>query len=160
MKKFAITLMLAVILVVSFGSGAMAAKGVYVDKYLGTDAWTLDHGRPILMAALAERGCQVVSDKSQADVILTVTVIKAEISRSFNFWILLFPLWPIVPLTTASGEIIISMQAVDQSGNVVWMGQGGGSDRGPFFFGDFAGKEKMFETALRDATRTALASFS
>lgn len=105
--------------------------------------------------ALLAQNFEVVP-RSQADYVANVYQTGLEKRRSFNWWILLFPIWPIMGLTESHVTVTVSAQVTDMAGAIVWQGTGE-STASTIWFSDFRypGTDKPLAEATGRALRGA-----
>lgn len=97
-----------------------------------------------------------VVPRQQADYVANVYQTGLEKRRSFNWWILLFPIWPIMGLTESHVTVTVSAQVTDMVGAIVWQGTGE-STASTIWFSDFRypGTDKPLAEATGRALRGA-----
>lgn len=155
LKKLAI-LFLVVVLLTSLASTALAASRVYVDApgdaagFIGKE--------------LISKGVQIVTNHSDAEVTVKVDVISVSHRVKFNWWYLLFPLWPITPWTRTVADATVNV-TVMQGSRTALSAQASESVKCRYFLGDLYiiddDKVKELEAeAIAEATMKALGKYS
>lgn len=154
-KKLAV-LLIAVALLTSLASTALAASRVFVDAP-GDAAGMIGQG-------LMSKGVQIVANRSDAEVTVKVDVVSVSNRVTFNWWYLLFPLWPLSPWTRTVADATVNV-TVMQGSRTVFTGQASESVKCSYFLGDLyiIDEDKVTELeaeAVAEATLKALEKYS
>lgn len=153
MKKVLVPVLIFAFIMMA-GGIVQAGGKVFIDKINGFDAAMVNQASTELVNALQTKGYEVVTDKANADFLVTFNVITADADRSFNVAALFFFwLWPFVPFTTVSAEAVVSARVTDVNGQEVYSNQAGGTADGMWIFGDFASGSSLKKKALHQATQ-------
>lgn len=135
-----------------------SAKRVFIESISGYDSETVNLSSTHLTQWIRSLGHSTVGTGASADYIVRFAVVSATAARPFNWWILLFPLWPIVPITSVEADVVLFIAVRTADGRDVFTNQAGGSSSA-FWFGDFVSrssqKKAAFEQAFRALTVTA-----
>lgn len=155
MKKIAV-LFLIVVLFASLASTALAASRVYVDA--PGDA------AGMIGKELMSRGAQIVTNRSDAEVTVKVDVVSVSHRVRFNWWYLLFPLWPLSPWTRTVADATVNV-TVMQGSKTTLTAQASESVKCSYFLGDLyiINEDKATELeaeAIAEATLKALGKYS
>jgi hypothetical protein len=86
-----------------------------------------------------------------------LTVTEAKAARPFNWWILLVPLWPIVPATTVEADVVVSLAILDSAGREVYANTAGG-EASAWLFGDFFSRNWAKREAFSEALKRVVVS--
>lgn len=151
-----IVLLVAVALCVAL-SGLAAAKGIFIETIGGFDASLVNEARPYIASWVETVGHQLTNVKDGAAYRVRLVITEAKASRPFNWWILLLPLWPIVPLTTVEAGVVVSLTILDAAGREVYTNTAGG-EASMFLFGDFYSRKWAKVEAFREAFRRVVVS--
>jgi len=95
-------------------------------------------------------GYEVVRDKALADYVIALNIVDISHQRRFNWFFLLLPLWPIVPITIVEGEATVEMQFLDSSGKEILFNQVKCVKKGNWVLGDFVSPESVIKDATLD----------
>lgn len=148
----------AVALVLAFAVIGLGAKRVFIESISGHDSELVNLSPTYLTQWIRDLGHSTVASSANADYIVRFAVVSATTARPFNWWILLFPFWPIVPLTSVEADVVLFITVRTTDGRDVFTNQAGGSSSA-WWFGDFVSrssrKKEAFEQAFRVLTVTA-----
>ncbi|HEU67903.1 MAG TPA: hypothetical protein ENN53_01570 [Candidatus Acetothermia bacterium] len=148
----------AVVLLVFLGVLGMGSKRVFIESISGYDSETVNWSSTYLTQWVRSLGHTIVSSPTAADYLVRFAVVNASTMRPFNWWILLFPFWPIVPITSVEADVVLFMSVRTADERVVFTNQAGGTSSA-WWFGDFVSrssqKKAAFEKAFRALTVTA-----
>jgi hypothetical protein len=133
------------------------AKTVFVEAVGGFDAALVNEARPYLAAWVESTGHQLTSVRDGAAYRARLVITEAQASRPFNWWVLLFPLWPIIPVTTVEANVVVSLTVVDASGHEIYENTAGG-EASAFLFADFLSKKSVKVDAFEEAFRRVIVS--
>jgi hypothetical protein len=156
LKKL-ISLFILFVLLFSFAFAQSSAPKLYVDKVNSSEGYLIDPVKIYFEERIRAKGIEVVYDKAQADYIAELTIVSANSRRSFNWLILIFPLWPIVPFTTVQGDAIVAVRIFDKNGQEVVFDQAGSVKNGMWFFGDFVSGNSVKKDAALDCINKIVA---
>jgi len=135
-----------------------SAKTIFIENIGGFDATLVNSARPYLSAWIGSIGHQLTTYRDNADYRVRLSIVDVDTGRPFNWWFLLFPLWPIVPVTTVEADVVVTMTVLDASGREVFSNTAGG-DASAFIAADFYSrkwaKKRAFEQAFRRVVVTA-----
>lgn len=135
-----------------------SAKSIFIDNIGGFDATLINNTRPYLAAWVGSIGHQLTNSRENADYRVRFLIVSADASRPINWWFLLFPLWPIIPVTTVEADVVLSITVFDASGREIYSNTAGG-DASTFIAADFYSrkwaKERAFDQAFRRLIVTA-----
>ena len=130
----------------------VSAKSIFIDNIGGFDANLINNVKPYLAAWIGSIGHQLTISRDSADYRVRLLVVSADANRPFNWCFLLFPLWPIIPLTTVEADVVLSMTVFDASGREIYSNTAGG-DASTFLAADFYSrkwaKERAFDQAFK-----------
>ena len=129
-----------------------SAKNIFIDHIGGFDATLVNNVRPYLGAWIGSIGHQLTTSRTSADYLVRLSIVDVDASRPFNWWVLLFPIWPLIPITTVEADVVASMTILDASGREIYSNTAGG-DASAFLAADFFSrkwaKERAFDQAFR-----------
>ena len=155
LKKLAV-LFLAVVLLTSLASTALAASRVYVDAP--------GEAAGLIGKELMSRGAQIVTKSADAEVTVKVDVISVSHRVRFNWWYLLFPAWPFTPWTRTVADATVNVTVMDGSRQAL-NAQASESVKCRYFFGDLYivdddKVEELEAEAIAEAAMKALGKYS
>lgn len=152
MKKY-VNLLLSILLISLFlftiGFARTGTK-VYINKVNSPDGGLIEPAKSQLINKLMGKGFVITEKKDEANYLIDLVIVSANSKRSFNWLILIFPAWPLVPFTTVQGEAIVALRIYDQAGNEVLFDQTGAVRNGMWFFGDFVSGSSVIKGAVND----------
>ena len=149
-------LFVALVSITSVSLLGLSAK-VYVDRIGGYDAELVNESTNFLTAWIETTGNIPTNNRQKDDYTVEFNVIDVSVRRSFNWWIILFPLWPIVPFTTVNVEVTLSITVSDVTGTEVFSNQAGG-EASWWLFGDFTGRRRCKIDAFHQAFKRLVVS--
>lgn len=153
--KLVLAVVVGLVLITAFSSNAFAAgQKVYVETLSAYDARTIQVVNEKATSLLTSRGFQVVQSKAEAELVFGFNITNLECYRSFNWWILLCGLWPIIPLTTGEGVAMVNL-TVKEGNTVAFSSSAGGHMQGRFVFGDFVSSNELKGKALEEGADQA-----
>lgn len=138
-------------------TSATNATSIYIDNIGGFDATLINSVRPYLSAWIGSMGCQLTNLRANADYLVRLSIVDVDAARPFNWWVLLFPLWPIIPITTVEADVVVSMTILDSSGREVYSNTAGG-DASAFLAADFFSRKWAKKSAFDQAFRRLVVS--
>lgn len=147
-----VVLLAAIVVGVSLGA---CSGTVFIEKIGGYDAYLVNIVRPYMTAWIETTGHSPTSIREGATYRAKLILTNVDASRPFNWWFLLFPLWPIMPVTRVEAEVIVTLTITDANGREVFSNTAGG-EGSAFIAADFFSrnwvKRKAFEEAFRRVT--------
>lgn len=156
MRKAIVILVPLLVSIIAVSLSGFSAK-VYISRIGGFDAALVNESSTFLTAWIETTGNVPTGSRQGADYIVQFNVLDATVSRSFNWWFLLFPLWPVIPLTTVDAQVILSITVFDATGKEFFSNQAGG-EASAWWFGDFVGNRRCKRDAFRQAFRRLVVS--
>jgi len=115
---------------------SIAASNVAINTINLEDESETESLRERVDRELARQNLNVLGPGQDVDFDINIYQSGAEYDRSFNWLILILPLWPIVGITQSTTTVYVDSEALDQEGNRVWSGSGKAEDS-TIFFSDF-----------------------
>ena len=108
------TMLFLVILFVAFSTGmqVLGAKRVFIESISGYDSQLVNIAPTYISQWVRSLGHSLVSSRGSADYIVRFAVISSTASRSFNWWFLVLPLWPLVPVTTVEADVVLFLSLI------------------------------------------------
>jgi hypothetical protein len=104
---------------------------------------------------------RLVAAGDTAEYCVELVVTKATAARPFNWWFLLLPAWPFVPLTSVEASVILSVAIQNSAGTGVYASTAG-REASAFLFGDFFSRDwarnRAFDEAFKHVMVAALVS--
>ncbi len=146
MKKY--LLIMIVLLAVTLSVGAQ--KKVYIERIGGHDSLLVNRSSTYLSEWIETAGGRIVQSKEEADLLLRLNVVSSNFNRSFNWVIVILPLWPFVPFTTPNADVVLSLSILTPDGRDHYSSQAG-ANASAFLFGDFMSEGKMKDKAFIEA---------
>jgi len=155
--KSIVSLLFLFVLFLNLAFAQSSAPKLFVEKVNSPEGYLIDPVKTYFIEKIRAKGIEVVYDKAQADYIAELTIVSANSRRSFNWLILIFPLWPIVPFTTVQGDAIVAVRIFDKNGQEVVFDQAGSAKDGMWFFGDFVSGNSVKKDAALDCINKIVA---
>jgi len=155
--KSIVSLLFLFVLFLNLSFAQSSAPKLFVEKVNSSEGYLIDPVKTYFIEKIRAKGIEVVYDKTQADYIAELTIVSANSRRSFNWLILIFPLWPIVPFTTVQGDAIVAVRIFDKNGQEVVFDQAGSVKNGMWFFGDFVSGNSVKKDAALDCINKIVA---
>jgi len=155
--KSIVSLLFLFVLFLNLAFAQSSAPKLFVEKVNSSEGYLIDPVKTYFIEKIRAKGIEVVYDKAQADYIAELTIVSANSRRSFNWLILIFPLWPIVPFTTVQGDAIVAVRIFDKNGQEVVFDQAGSAKNGMWFFGDFVSGNSVKKDAALDCINKIVA---
>jgi hypothetical protein len=155
--KSIVSLLFLFVLFLNLAFAQSSAPKLFVEKVNSPEGYLIDPVKTYFIEKIRAKGIEVVYDKAQADYIAELTIVSANSRRSFNWLILIFPLWPIVPFTTVQGDAIVAVRIFDKNGQEVVFDQAGSAKNGMWFFGDFVSGNSVKKDAALDCINKIVA---
>jgi len=155
--KSIVSLLFLFVLFLNLAFAQSSAPKLFVEKVNSPEGYLIDPVKTYFIEKIRAKGIEVVYDKAQADYIAELTIVSANSRRSFNWLILIFPLWPIVPFTTVQGDAIVAVRIFDKNGQEVVFDQAGSAKDGMWFFGDFVSGNSVKKDAALDCVNKIVA---
>jgi len=128
------------------------AARVFIERIGGYDAQLVNLAKPLLSNWIEASGNTPTMQRQSADYMLRFSITDATATRSFNWWIILLPLWPVVPFTTVNANVVVSITITATDGREVFTNTAGG-EAGLWVFGDFYSKSRAKREAFYQAFR-------
>jgi hypothetical protein len=104
---------------------------------------------------------RLIAAGDTAEYCVELVVTKATAARPFNWWFLLLPAWPFVPLTSVEASVILSVAIQDSAGTGIYASTAG-REASAFLFGDFFSRDwarnRAFDEAFKHVMVAALVS--
>ncbi len=152
MKKVIFVSVLVLTLVLFAGVVSAAQTSVKIGQVLSDDdSAILDMEDKAVQCLLQQNFC--IEPKSSS---YTINVFhkNTENSRTFNWLILLLPIWPIMGVTESHTEVIVESNAVNDLGEIVWSSSAKAKDS-TIWFSDFLfpGTRKILPIATERSLR-------
>ena len=128
------------------------AKSIFIETIGGYDAFLVNTARSYVSAWIEATGHRVTNVRDTSAYRVRFVITEADASRPFNWWVLLFPLWPIITATTVEANVVVSLTVHDSAGSEIYANTAGG-EASQFFLGDFYSrrwaKHRAFEQAFK-----------
>ena len=157
MRK-AVLFVIVLLATFSVGAQVLGAKHVFIESISGYDSQLVNIAPTYLSQWVRSLGHSLVSSRDSADYIIRFAIVSSTTARSFNWWFLLLPLWPFVPVTTIEADVVLFMAIQTADGRGIFTNQTGGHSAA-WWFADFVSgksqKKAAFEQAFRALTVTA-----
>jgi len=134
-------------------------RAVYVDEIRGMDADLLGFVRPFLVEWIESIGHSFAPSRSVADFLIEFEILDATVSRPFNWWILIAPLWPIVPLASIEAQVILSAAVLNRAGDAIFTNTSG-AVAAQWWFADLHSERDKKLEAFRRAFLLLFAEFT
>lgn len=158
--KFLVSLLILILLFTSTLLAQEVKPKIYVSKVNTMDGTLVDPVKTRFIYRIQEKGLEIASSSTGANYIAEITIVSANSRRSFNWLILIFPLWPIVPFTTVQGDALVAVRITDQSGNVIYSDQAGSTVSGRWVFGDFVSEDSVKRDAALECIDKIIANIN
>jgi len=149
-SKSLVSIIFIVTLLFVFAFAQEARPKLYIEKVNSIEGYLIDPVKTYFIERLKGKCIEVGYDKTQADYIAELTIVSANNRRSFNWLILIFPFWPIVPFTTVQGDTIVSVRIFDKNEQEIVFDQAGAVKNGMWFFDDFVSGNSVKKDAALD----------
>lgn len=136
MKRFIVPILLSALVAVLF-SGIASAQitRVAIGQIILDDPGAATAVEEAARRELASQNLEVVA-RGQEDYIVNIYHKGTDYRRTFNWWFLLFPLWPVIGVTESHVTVYVQSQAVNDAGRIAWQGSGEAS-ASTVLFSDF-----------------------
>ena len=152
MQRMKCSRIIVLVVVLSALALTASAKSIFIDHVGGFDATLVNNVRPYLGAWIGSIGHQLTNSRTSADYLVRLTIVDVDAARPFNWWVLVFPIWPFIPITTVEADVVASMTILDASGREIYSNTAGG-EASAFLAADFFSrkwaKERAFDQAFR-----------
>jgi len=140
-----------------FGAYESFGARVFIERVGGYDAQLVNLAKPLLVNWIEASGNTPTTQRQSADYMLRFSITDATVTRSFNWWVLLLPLWPVIPVTTVNANVVVSVTITGPDGREVFTDTAGG-EAGRWIFGDFYSNNRVKRDAFNQAFRRVMVS--
>lgn len=128
---------------------------VFIERVAGYDAQLVNLAKPMLADWIEVSGNTLTTQRQSADYVVRFTITDVTTKRPFNWWVLLLPLWPIVPFTTVDADVIVAVSIWDSGGQEVLSDTAGGR-ASQWVFADFYSRDRIKRAAFQEAFKRVM----
>lgn len=156
--RIVIPIILALVFLFVMAPSTFAAERVYIEVVSTYDAWAAQTISEFASTQLVSKGFEIIQDKSKADKVFTFNVAELRHGVKFNWFCLLLPAWPLMPITTSDASASVHL-VVKQGDTLKFTSSLGDYVKGHFICGDFVSGRKLQQKALLGSVQKLLNNY-